>query len=79
MTGRQQFTGDFSSQLHRLNGNNFYGPVSIATPDPKERGILTALQGEHRRKLAGRDEDEVDERLEIRLKEDLSWDGESVT
>jgi hypothetical protein len=75
MASTQQFAGDFSSQLHQLNGNQFYGPVSVSAPDPKDRGHLTAAQGDSRRKLAKQSHDEVNKEFESSLSEDLSWDG----
>jgi hypothetical protein len=75
MTSAQQFAGDLSSQLHQFNGNLFNGPVSISTPDPKDRGNLIAVQGDSRRKFAGHTRDGVDEGSESSLKEDLSWVG----
>jgi hypothetical protein len=75
MASTQQFAGNFGSQLHQLNGNQFYGPVSISAPDPKDRGHLTAVQSSSRRESAERSHGEVDKGFGSSLSEDLSWDG----
>ena len=74
MARTQQFAGDFSSQLHQLNGNQFYGPVSISATGPEDRR-LTAVRGHSRGKFAEQSYNDVDNEFESGLSEDLSWDG----
>ena len=74
MARTQQFAGDFSSQLHQLNGNQFYGPVSISAMGPKDRR-LTTVQGDSRGKFAEQSHNEVDDEFQSSLSDDLSWDG----
>jgi hypothetical protein len=75
MASRQEFAGDFSSQFHQLNGNHFYGSVSISAVDPKDRGNPTSPQSNSRRKFAERSHDEFEKGAEPSPSEDLSWEG----
>jgi hypothetical protein len=75
MASTQQFAGDFSSQLHQLNGNQFYGPVSISAPETKDRGHLTAVQGGSRGRFAEQSGDTLDEGYYFNSTKGLSWDG----
>jgi hypothetical protein len=71
MASTQSFAGDFSSQLHQLNGNHFHGPVSISSPGHGQENP-TSTQPDPKRNWSGND---ADEGSESGLGQGLSWDG----
>ncbi|KAL4869948.1 hypothetical protein BDV12DRAFT_184886 [Aspergillus spectabilis] len=71
MASTQSFAGDFSSQLHQLNGNHFHGPVSISSPGQNDWRKPTSMQSDPERNWK---HGEADEGSNSGLSEGLSWE-----
>ncbi|KAL3468771.1 hypothetical protein BJX99DRAFT_269126 [Aspergillus californicus] len=67
MASTQSFAGDFSSQLHQLNGNHFHGPVSINSPGQNDWRNSTSMQSDPERNWK---HDEADEGSKSGLSEE---------
>ncbi|PLB48790.1 hypothetical protein P170DRAFT_407467 [Aspergillus steynii IBT 23096] len=70
MEKAQHFTGDYRSEQHQLNGNNFYGNVSFSAP-PQRDSVST----NDRRKISPWINDESDETSGFGLDKCRIWDA----
>jgi hypothetical protein len=75
MASTQSFAGDFSSQLHQLNGNHFHGPVSISSPGQNDWRMPISMHSDPEENWK---HVEADEGSKSGLSEGLSWEGQSL-
>ena len=75
MERAQNFAGSFESKAHQLNGNKFYGPVTISATRERDENHTAATQSNSMSESPTRVHDKIDGMSGSGQGEILSWDG----